>query len=202
MRKDGTTFPAEVSISKTQAPAGLEFTAIIRDETEKLDLIEQLRVEATTDYLTGLHNRRSFIMRLEEEISRSRRYQRLLSVAVIDVDNFKTINDTQGHDVGDQVLVALGGIFREQCRDHDVSGRMGGEEFCVLMPETTLEKATESAERLRKSVEDCSAVADVRFTASLGVATFQGGEDSSQIISRADEKLYTAKQEGKNRVAF
>jgi len=200
MRKDGSIFPAEVSISKTQASTGLEFTAIIRDETEKLDLIDQLRVEATTDYLTGLHNRRSFIKRLEEEISRSNRYDRPLSVAVIDVDDFKMINDTRGHEVGDKVLVALGDLFQDKCRDHDICGRIGGEEFCVLMPETTLEKASESAERLRKSVEECMTVDELRFTASFGVATFQNTEVSTQILSRADEKLYEAKAQGKNRV--
>ncbi|WP_049975923.1 diguanylate cyclase [Azospirillum sp. B506] len=206
---DGREFPAEISIAKLHNADGMMFTAVIRDVSERKRAESELRRMATTDPLTGLNNRRRFLELAEVEMARLRRYGRPVSVLMMDIDRFKMINDTHGHAMGDQALVRLGEICRNELRDTDHIGRVGGEEFAIILPETPLAAATEVAERLRHKL----AMADVplqpvdqgqgclRMTVSIGVAMC-GEEDSSieRALGRADRALYEAKAMGRNRV--
>ncbi len=162
-----------------------------------------------TDELTGLSNRRMFNYLIEREINRSRRYRRPLSLVMIDIDHFKKINDTWGHLVGDVVLRQLGGLMRENFRRLDVPVRYGGEEFAVILPETSLEEAINFAERFRITVEQASFMNGrerIPVTISLGVATIGNSPvaeefDSDALLQMADRALYQAKQAGRNRIA-
>jgi len=166
------------------------------------ELTEQL---ANTDALTGVPNRRQLMSRLEEELARSSRTGKPLACALLDVDHFKRVNDTLGHQVGDEVLVALTRIVREVVRSYDLLGRFGGEEFLLLLPETDLEKAAELAERVRQAMQErLAATAGATLldpvTVSLGVTAQRPGDTLESIIKRADDALYRAKQNGRNRV--
>ncbi|MBF5095341.1 diguanylate cyclase [Azospirillum sp. INR13] len=211
---DGREFPAEVSIAKLHHARGLLFTAVIRDVSERMRVESELRRMATTDPLTGLNNRRRFMELAEVEMARLRRYGRPVSVLMLDIDRFKAINDTHGHAVGDRALVRLAEVCRAELRDTDHVGRVGGEEFAIILPETPLESATEVAERLRHrlSMADValqpgghsggqSSGGTLRMTVSIGVAIC-GDEDASieRALGRADRALYEAKSLGRNRV--
>jgi diguanylate cyclase (GGDEF)-like protein len=160
----------------------------------------------TCDGLTQVHNKRAFHEALEREVSRSRRYQRVLSLVMFDIDHFKTINDTRGHLAGDAVLRQLAELVSANVRREDLLARVGGEEFGILAPEIPLEGARQLAEKLRALVEK----ADFRFedaripvTSSFGVATLAPGADLTAVdlYRAADERLYVAKSAGRNRVA-
>jgi diguanylate cyclase (GGDEF)-like protein len=164
----------------------------------------RLQEVALTDSLTGFPNRRYVIARLAQEWAASQRTRRPLSCMVIDVDAFKQINDTYGHDVGDMVLVQTAAALKHALRSQDVIARIGGDEFLVICPETSLEAAIVCGERLRKSVESVTATADVdRITVSIsvGVATRDASmSDPDTLVKRADQGLYAAKQRGRNKV--
>jgi two-component system cell cycle response regulator len=183
----------------------------IHNAMEKVALrrqIERQRRElerlATTDVLTGVFNRRVLLERLELELRRCRRYGSRLCVLLLDVDHFKRINDAYGHLAGDGVLVTLGHILRTRVRGTDVTGRYGGEEFCVLLPETDLEPGRELAERLRQHVaaEAFTAGATTfRVTCSVGVAHFTDARQKvADLLQAADKALYRAKELGRDRV--
>jgi diguanylate cyclase (GGDEF)-like protein len=160
---------------------------------------------ARTDVLTGMKNRRAFYELGELAFEQAKRYGHPLSLVMLDVDRFKQVNDNWGHAAGDQVLKAVAGVIKETARASDISGRLGGEEFAVLLPETAVEDATAQAERLRRGVAGLSVryeADDITLTCSLGVAQ-SDGECSSldTLIGRADCALYEAKGQGRNRVA-
>lgn len=160
-------------------------------------VLEQL---ATTDELTGLLNRRAFEQRLGEEISRCTRHDRSVSVLLLDLDNFKQVNDTGGHHTGDEILRSVSTCMRTIFRQTDVLARWGGEEFGVILPDTDTQGAVEAAERIRENI---SAIRfrEIGITASIGVAGFSRETVSAQAIMRAaDRQLYRAKLEGRNRV--
>ncbi|HET7651290.1 MAG TPA: diguanylate cyclase, partial [Gammaproteobacteria bacterium] len=173
---------------------------------DNAQLIHELENLATTDSLTRLHNRRHFLERAEAEFERSRRYQRPLSIFLLDADHFKQINDSYGHETGDQVLRLLASICRQNLRQLDVIGRYGGEEFVVFLPETSMAKAMEVAERLRAGVEEISLDGPggtIKVTVSIGVATATSQTDSiAALINDADRALYEAKRGGRNRVVL
>ncbi|HEX8261800.1 MAG TPA: diguanylate cyclase [Allosphingosinicella sp.] len=162
----------------------------------------ELQRIAATDALTGLWNRRHLLERMEAEIGRSRRAGRPLCLAILDVDHFKRVNDTHGHPAGDEVLRVLARRVRDAVRSSDVVGRMGGEEFAILMPETDRAQAQLVCERLRETVAArpvrLPSGADLAVTLSTGVALMAGGEAPDRLISRADSALYDAKAEGRN----
>jgi diguanylate cyclase (GGDEF)-like protein len=166
---------------------------------------EELRYWATTDSLTGIANRRHFLDLAEREIQRSRRYCRPLSVLVLDVDHFKAVNDSFGHAAGDETLKAIIRVAVSRLRDTDLLGRLGGEEFGVLLPETDLDGARDLAERLRTAIA-AQPVAigetEVRATVSIGCASLAEVEDEEgdALFARADQALYRAKEGGRNRV--
>jgi two-component system cell cycle response regulator len=158
---------------------------------------------AVTDGLTNLANRKQLDSILADEISRARRYGRSLSVLMLDIDHFKSINDTYGHLAGDCVLSGLASMLQKRLRPNDRLGRYGGEEFCAILPETPLANALRIAEDLRALVETHEFVTDdkeIRVTISVGIATLQQEADRSELYRRADEKLYAAKHSGRNRV--
>ena len=159
--------------------------------------LEQL---AVTDRLTNLYNRLYLDHALARELSLAQRAGEPFSLIMIDVDRFKAINDALGHLTGDQVLKAIADILRARVRATDIAGRWGGEEFLLICPGTSIEGAAEVAETLRKLIEesDCRAVA--RCTASFGIASFRDGDSVTTLVSRADQALYRAKENGRNRV--
>lgn len=164
----------------------------------------QLETLSTIDDLTQVPNRRYFMESLKREMLRAARYGHPLSLMMIDADHFKAINDCFGHDGGDQTLVNLGATLKFAFREVDLVGRLGGEEFAALMPNTGPEEAQAIAERIRKAVEQSALILggnEVQLTVSIGVASLRGGEvEGKQLLKRADEALYRAKEAGRNRV--
>jgi two-component system cell cycle response regulator len=180
------------------------FATIGRDLSATKQLQQELRLMASTDPLTGLLNRRRFLEQAESEFLRSQRYQHELAVVMLDIDHFKTINDTHGHFVGDQVLIAMSRATENLLRGTDIMGRWGGEEFVILMPETPIAGAAILAERLREALARLTvdtAAGTLRFTISAGV-TARSGPDAAitDIMQRADTALYAAKHHGRNRI--
>ncbi len=177
--------------------------AASRARMQTLDMEEALRRAATTDELTGLPNRRAFLHMLDVELARSTRSGAPLALALIDLDHFKSINDRFGHAGGDEVLRRFAQVARETIRTADVIGRIGGEEFAVLMPDTDQVQSGIAGERLREAIERRRLIlpsgALVPLTISVGVAHRIDSEDRDRLIVRADEALYEAKESGRNR---
>lgn len=157
---------------------------------------------ATRDYLTGLLNRREGLRRFREEISKSRRSRRPLTVIMLDIDHFKKVNDKHGHLAGDYVLQHLIEVLTPYLRDYDIFCRYGGEEFLLILPDTPLPEGGEIAERLRKKIAACPFAIDakttIKLTISLGVAQLADDENENSLIYRVDEALYAAKGRGRN----
>ncbi|MGB0127971.1 MAG: CHASE domain-containing protein [Rhodocyclaceae bacterium] len=206
-REDGIQFWGHLRgrrmIDAQGCPVGL--VGVISNIDERRRLQADLERQARTDSLTGVNNRRHFLELAEAEINRAVRYGSALSVLMIDIDFFKAVNDTYGHAAGDQVLCRLTDICRAGLRETDPIGRMGGEEFAVLLPETDLAGAYDVAERLRgaiaaTSVNQAEGLA-LRFTVSIGVASFVDRDASvGGLLRAADDALYMAKRGGRNRV--
>lgn len=177
---------------------------------EKAQLYNQIKAMALSDGLTGLANRRNFDMFLRTELRRASSLQRPLSLIMLDLDKFKSYNDTYGHLTGDKLLAQIGEILRHGVRSIDFPARYGGEEFSIILPECSNSEAVNIAEKLRHTVEttqfpDNMTTYTARITASLGIATYdpsllQEQPDMEKLISVADKALYQAKQEGRNRV--
>ncbi len=160
----------------------------------------ELHAASITDPLTGLYNRRYLYQRLEQETESANRYGQPLSILLFDLDHFKRINDTLGHNVGDDVLVWVSGVLRSTLREVDIAGRHGGEEFLVILPQTDLAGGIGVAERLRAAIESIEwPVNGLRVTISGGVAQYSSGERVDEFVHRADCKLYEAKKSGRNR---
>jgi diguanylate cyclase (GGDEF)-like protein len=163
---------------------------------------EQIEKLATTDSLTGIFNRFQIMKLLKMEVERADRYNKVFSVILFDIDNFKSINDTYGHQKGDMVLQKVASIFRENLRKTDYFGRFGGEEFIIVAPETKAEDAYKLAEKLRKILEKTKFDSIGKVTASFGIAQYEKGKDINKLLKEADDALYMAKREGKNRVCI
>lgn len=175
----------------------------IMDITERHRAEEGLRQLARTDPLTGLANRRSLLDALGQERERARRFGTPMSIIMADLDHFKAVNDTHGHAVGDRVLRHITGLLQESVRGVDTVGRMGGEEFCILLPQAGLAQGLEVAgrlvERARQTPYDLGAGQKLRQTVSCGVARFDGSESVDELLRRADAALYRAKSAGRDR---
>ncbi|GAB4387748.1 MAG: hypothetical protein Kow0025_03060 [Thermodesulfovibrionales bacterium] len=183
-----------------------DITGYKKAEMERKRLIDNLGYLSMTDSLTAALNRRALVERLECEISRARRYGSPLSVILLDIDGFKDVNDTHGHVAGDRVLRAVSDTLKGSLRKTDVLGRLGGDEFMVVLPATALEGAEGYAERIRRSVESARLSAPgsgpLKVTLSLGVTVFgEHDTDADSLIRRADRALYASKNSGKNRVS-
>ncbi len=163
---------------------------------------------AFTDDLTGVYNYHYLHTRLAQEMERARRYDHSLSILYLDLDGLKRVNDLYGHQVGNEVLEQAGALLRASARENDLAGRVGGDEFLVILPETARESARVVAERFRKAFSEqvfkTSASADIEFlSASIGVATFTPEcSKSSDFIAAADQAMYRAKQSGGNQVSL
>jgi diguanylate cyclase (GGDEF)-like protein/PAS domain S-box-containing protein len=180
--------------------------AVTRDITEQVRLLKELENQARKDFLTGLPNRRYFLELAEQEFLRTQRYNNPLSVLMMDIDFFKSVNDRYGHKAGDLVLQKLASVCIGILRKVDVIGRMGGEEFAVLLPETPGSYAIEVAERIRQALENAEVIieqqpAPLRFNVSIGVTTINSHKTSiDKMLQEADAALYQAKNTGRNKV--
>jgi len=207
-KRRGMASGADDFLTKPVAPLELQIrlNAMLRikELTDQLATANaKLGELAVTDALTGLCNRRALYEHLDREFNRSRRYGNPFAVLMIDIDHFKTVNDTWGHAAGDRVLVAVSSTLRETIRKTDVVGRYGGEEFVILAPETTLEAACVLGERLRARVEESTAALEQMpgGTVSVGIACNENvsAETSEDLVQHADAALYEAKEGGRNR---
>ena len=177
----------------------------IQDMTQRKEMERELETLASTDPLTGTMNRRAFLGRYEYELERCSRYGCDLSILMLDIDYFKNINDTHGHDTGDRVLKILVNKVGAMLRNTDIMGRWGGEEFIIMLPNSPRDQALNVAEKLRDSLAQIEVATDqgipVALTVSIGLATY-GDESAPQIdlIKLADQALYQAKEQGRNRV--
>ena len=203
--KAGKTYPTEI-IANFFEYEGAEYNcAFVRDISERKKLEDQLRDKANFDYLTGVHARGHFMELAKQELKRAIRYRNPLSILMMDIDSFKSINDSYGHRVGDLVLKMLTKVCQTSLRENDIFGRLGGEEFAVVLPETDNNQASEVAERLRKAVSltqvSLELGFELKFTVSIGVAILSPqNEDIEVLLNQADKALYQAKAAGKNQV--
>ncbi len=168
-----------------------------------MDTNECLSSVAKQDALTGISNRRNMMDILDNEVKRANRYQHPFSVILIDIDHFKKVNDTYGHEVGDKVLVELAQVFSDVLRDTDTESRWGGEEFLICLPHTEIDDAVNVAEKLRLAIANDRIVCrqhEICITISAGVAQYEYGTPVDELIRAADTALYTAKEQGRNRV--
>ncbi|MCD4702660.1 MAG: sensor domain-containing diguanylate cyclase [Candidatus Aegiribacteria sp.] len=204
-RRNGDEMIGSYDARGTFDAAGIlvHFDTIVQDITRRVQAITELERLARTDSLTGLFNRQYLMERFEEEIARAGRYDRPLAAMLIDLDHFKMVNDTHGHLAGDTVLVSAVSCITGILRETDFAGRYGGEEFCVVLPETGKQGALELAERLRRTTEDTDHVltdgSKPRITCSIGLAE-ASSRSVEATIALADEVLYDAKRSGRNRV--
>ncbi len=219
LRANRPSFPAEVSCTVHIMPdESLTVSIIFRDATEHKQMLEALRELAIRDELTGLYNRREMMNLLQEGVRQAALHDQPISLAMGDIDHFKDINDTYGHQVGDEVLKKVGQLMRTKLRAADLLARYGGEEFSIVMPATPSTEALQIVEGVRRAVAEDPFRIDahsihgmhgrqgkgslpIRLTISMGLATFPEDAISEQgLISAADKALYKAKRLGRNRV--
>jgi diguanylate cyclase (GGDEF)-like protein len=210
---DGPEYLGAISIARNGEPfsedAGelLEYLAgqaVV--SIENASLHETVELQATTDELTGLANFRAFASIVDRELERSRRFDTPLGLVMLDIDDFKLVNDTYGHQQGDEVLAQVGGVLRTLSRELDAPARYGGEELAVVLPQTDAAGALLLAERMREAVETLEVPrlrgrGTLSVTASFGVAAVpESAQDRGELVAAADAALYRAKRLGKNRV--
>ena len=211
-RKNGSIFPIDISVSEARVGDDRLFVGLIRDITERKRVEAELQAAkaaaeeaATHDPLTGLWNHNRVIEILIEEMSRSDRQGQPLSVAMLDLDHFKHVNDTYGHVVGDEVLREIARRLERAIRVYDSVGRFGGEEFMIVLPGTGRVDAERAAERIRIEISRepiLTSAGTLRITGSLGVVTHrgEGPNDATGLLVAADDALYDAKGSGRDRV--
>lgn len=203
-RHDGHIVPVDWLLARTVFEGGAAIQSVVRDVSERRRLEANLRHMAATDFLTEVYNRRALFEAARREVRRSARHGHPLALLVVDVDRFKRINDTLGHAAGDTALCHLVALCRESLRGEDVLGRLGGEEFCILLPETDSVGALEVAERLRVRVAASRLQVEggtIAMTVSIGMAALQPGETTwESLLKRADQAVYRAKAAGRDRV--
>lgn len=206
-REGRTRYFWSVKVPLVHAEQPDRLIGVSTNVTELHRLREELERQAMTDSLTGIPNRRRFYEDAERHFARARRYGEALSLLVLDIDHFKDINDTRGHQIGDQVLCGIAAHFRQALRGSDILGRVGGEEFAILLPHTDLDAAAQLADRLRQTLSEQRFAGDAGHqlgaTVSIGVATLLPTDTSLDgLYGRADQALYNAKEQGRNRVAI
>ncbi|MDX1625734.1 MAG: diguanylate cyclase [Wenzhouxiangellaceae bacterium] len=207
--RDGSEYWLDLSIMPLHGEDGrvTHFVAIERDVTERKRLEEKLERLSRTDPLTQVRNQRAFGDDLEREFSRFDREGAVFSMLMIDIDHFKKINDTHGHRAGDEALEQLASLMVAELRSHDLVARVGGEEFCVLLPETRLDAAAHIAERLRRRSGEMEVEAgeDTSFSLTVSIGVTEADErdgDPEEIFERADRALYDAKRGGRDQVCL
>lgn len=188
-----------IILTGIQEPYDLIFKEL-NDTKDQLELQnQQLKEKADYDGLTGLYNHRFIYSRIEDEINRYNRYKEPFTILIIDIDNFKEINDTWGHVLGDRVLESIAKILRGNTRASDVVARYGGDEFIILLLESTREQGVAIAEKIRSQIEEASFAEGIRTTVTIGVAEYTSGS-ATGFVDMGDKCLYQAKKNGKNRV--
>lgn len=199
-RKNGKVVWVQISsetVHYKSVPAGV---GVVMDITDRKLTENRLKKLALYDRLTGVYNRYALEEFLKKEVAKTCRYKMPLSLLFIDVDNFKQINDTYGHQTGDRVLKHLARLFKNNIRKTDILGRWGGEEFLLIMPSGT--SAVAVAEKLRRIVEETVFDGKIKITVSIGITTCREGDTVDTILRKVDTALYKAKSEGKNRVFY
>jgi diguanylate cyclase (GGDEF)-like protein/PAS domain S-box-containing protein len=204
MTKSGNSIPVSCSVAPYRCEERVRGAIItFRDISESLRMQAELKIMATHDPLTGVKNRGEIERQLNMELNRAKRYARSLGVLMMDIDHFKAVNDTHGHQNGDAVLQHLCKTTTRQLRDSDILGRYGGEEFLVILPETGHAQAEAIAQRLRRCLAETAVVAndqkEIRFTVSIGVAAYpESAQNAETLVRVADELLYKGKKSGRN----
>jgi len=203
LRKDGSSFPVEVSERHIAIGDKAYMLATVRDITERKQMEAKLALLAITDGLTNLYNRIHFNEKLENEVQRAIRFKTPLSLLMLDIDLFKKINDTYGHQAGDSCLIAIADLMKGISRTVDTCARYGGEEFVIILPQTPFENAVVFAERLRQEVNDMRVHyndQDIQYTISIGVNALNRVEEKTAgaFLKSIDSALYEAKDRGRN----
>jgi diguanylate cyclase (GGDEF)-like protein len=201
-KRDGSAFDRHDTLAlRTFGVSAALALVASRSETEA----HRLAYAATIDSLTGLFNRSYFDARLHQEVERAKRSGSSLTVLMVDIDDFKPVNDTYGHQTGDAVLRMVGRVLQSAVRVFDICARYGGDEIAILMPSSDASSATACAERIRRKIADYSREPNAPslppFTVSIGVAVIEAGDTPANLLDRADRSLYEAKSSGKNRVS-
>lgn len=183
-----------------------EFSCRINNSIEALENIQTITKYAHRDFLTGLYNRRYFYNSMDEYLEYAKEHDEQLALAMLDIDHFKKINDTYGHDVGDKAIIALADILRSSTNTMDLVARFGGEEFCIILKNVTRESSYEIMERLRSKVEEFYFIVNkntkINFTISIGALLYNIEESLENNINEADMLLYKAKNSGRNQLVF
>jgi diguanylate cyclase (GGDEF)-like protein/PAS domain S-box-containing protein len=197
--KNGLVIDVEITVTYLNELGGRLYS-FVRDITDRKRMEGELQRAATYDHLTGVFNRLALEDKIIYELERTRRNESSFSLIMLDIDNFKIINDTLGHQMGDKVICNIAALLQNQVRSIDSVGRWGGEEFVVLLTDTFDREAALVAEKLRNALDNNITIHAVTVTASFGVTTYQKWDTLDTMISRADRLLYLAKSRGKNRV--
>ena len=203
IKKNGEQVSVSISYNVIQENGKKLFLCIIDDISAHVNLQDELYKQAITDSLTGIFNRRHFVKKMSQEFNRAKRYSRSFSVIIIDIDGFKSANDIHGHSFGDQMLIKATKIFGSVLREGDSIYRYGGDEFAMLLPETTKEGSIDVAERLKNIfASDFSNNKNrIHLSLSMGVASYpEDGKDEKGLIGSADQRMYYSKERGGNMV--
>jgi diguanylate cyclase (GGDEF)-like protein len=187
----------------------LRINVVLKNHLEKEEncrKLEELKDLTIRDDLTGLFNSRKFYSHIAQEVDRSNRYFRPLSLILMDIDNFKSLNDAYGHLAGDRVLSSIGEIIKTAIRKQDTAYRYAGDEFTIILPETEIERALAVAERVRQAIENeihlLSNPRPLKVTASLGVVAYRTDEEIKSFVHRADSAMYASKRKGRNNISL
>ncbi|MCJ8294841.1 MAG: diguanylate cyclase [Colwellia sp.] len=203
--KKGNEVPVEISLNPVTINDELFVSVLLHDISKQKQMEDELRYLACHDALTGLYSRNKMDLKLNEEIQRASRYKHTMSIFMLDIDHFKDVNDTYGHDVGDEVLKHVANEIERSIRTTDFAARFGGEEFIIILPETVTQKAEELAERLRNSIANFHMYTkydkDIKLTVSIGIATYPShAKTAPELLKAADTAMYAAKEAGRNKV--
>jgi diguanylate cyclase (GGDEF)-like protein/PAS domain S-box-containing protein len=204
-KKDGSLYYEDQVITPIVSEEKDEieyFVSTSKDVTEHIKMQEKLKVLATIDALTGIYNRYSLNEKIDDEIRRIKRYGGSFALMMFDIDFFKKVNDTYGHDTGDYVLQQFSKIVTESIRDTDIFGRWGGEEFILLAPNEDLEGASRLAEKIRYNIENYLFEKVKKISVSIGFSICNGYSEKEKLLKKVDEALYEAKESGRNRVVY
>jgi len=187
----------------------LRINVVLKNHSEKEEncrKLEEFKNLSIRDDLTGLFNSRKFYSHIAQEVDRSNRYFRPLSLILMDIDNFKSLNDAYGHLAGDRVLSSIGEIIKTAIRKQDTAYRYAGDEFTIILPETEIERALGVAERVRQAIENeihvLSNPRPLKVTASLGVVAYRTDEEIKSFVHRADSAMYASKRKGRNNISL
>jgi len=203
-KKDGQFYYEEETITPILGKDNSieNFVVTSQDITERVRMEESLQKLATTDSLTGVYNRHKSNEELRVEIARAKRYHSSFALVMIDIDHFKVVNDTYGHDIGDYVLQEFSSIISNLIRESDRFGRWGGEEFLIILPQLEEEQIMPFAYKLKEAVATHVFKDIDPITISVGVSVFHENDTKKSLLKRVDQALYQAKKEGRNRVVF